>query len=404
MTDRPLPDARDAHVFRTAADSAPIDRARLAAYLDTVGMPLDPDAPIEQFGTGMANINYRLTLRLPSGQLKDQQEALRLPGGQLKDQQEALRLPSGQLKDQEKTTSKTVVLRRPPGGDLPPGAHDMAREHRILSRLWKALPLAPQSFHLCEDRSVIGVPFQLIEYRPGLVIKGDDKRHFEGRPDVAAWTGRMLVETLVAVQQVDTRAVGLDDLGKPEGFVARAIKGWRGRAERLELAPDVRALIAEVGGWLERQSVRDRPATLLHSDFKLDNLIVDPATLAPVAIVDWDMGTRGDPLFDLATLLSYWAEPGDPACMSDMKQLPTAAPGFPTRNEVVAAYAKLTGIDVSDYPVFRVLAMFKLAVVLLQLHALWGRGAAKGADYAGLAKVASELLEFAGDVARGKVG
>ena len=112
------------------------------------------------------------------------------------------------------------------------------------------------------------------------------------------------------------------------------------------------------------------------------------------------MGTRGDPLFDLATLLSYWAEPGDPQCMHDMKQLPTAAPGFQTRAKV-AAYARLTGTDVSDFPAFRVLAMYKLAVVLLQLHALWRRGAAEGPRYAGLAKVADELLEMTHDVAQG---
>ena len=354
-------EAEDAHVFRAAADSAPLEPARLAAYLESIGLPLDAAVSIVQFGTGMANINYRLTA-----------------GGQ------------------------RLVLRRPPDGDLPPGAHDMAREYRILSRLWKALPLAPRALHLCEDRGVIGVPFQLIEYRPGLVIRGDDKLHFAAKPDVAAATGRMLVETLVAVHRVDTRAVGLDDLGKPEGFVQRAIKGWRGRGERLDLSPENRALIAEIGDWLAQASIRSRAATLLHSDFKLDNLIVEPATLAPVAIVDWDMGTRGDPLFDLATLLSYWAEPGDPACMHDMKQLPTAAPGFPSRNEVVAMYAKLTGTDVSDYPMFRVLAMLKLAVVLLQLDALWRRGAATGAGYADFSRIASELLVLAKDVANGR--
>ncbi|MDX2156725.1 MAG: phosphotransferase family protein [Hyphomicrobiaceae bacterium] len=350
----------DAHVFRPAGEAFPLDTARLGAHLAAVGLPLDLDEPILQFGTGMANINYRL-----------------------------------------KAAGRMLVLRRPPDGDLPPGAHDMAREHRILSRLWRALPLAPESVHLCEDRSVIGVPFQLIEYRPGLVIKGDDKRHFEGRPEVAAATGRMLVETLAAIHAVDAEAVGLGDLGKPEGFVQRAIRGWTLRAERLELETDTRALTREVSDWLGRQSFRPNAPTLLHSDFKLDNLIVEPGTLRPVAIVDWDMGTRGDPLFDLATLLSYWAEPGDPACMHDMKQLPTAAPGFPARNEVVAEYARITGRDVSDYPVLRVVAMLKLAVVLLQLHALWARGAAKGADYADLARIAKELLVMAKDAARG---
>jgi aminoglycoside phosphotransferase (APT) family kinase protein len=351
----------DAHVFRASSDAFPIDTARLGTYLAGVGLPLDLSEPVKQFGTGMANINYRL-----------------------------------------KAGGRMLVLRRPPDGDLPPGAHDMAREHRILSRLWRALPLAPESVHLCEDKTVIGVPFQLIEYRPGLVINGDDKRHFEGRPDVAAATGHMLVETLAAVHAVDADAVGLGDLGKPEGFIDRTRKGWSGRAERLEPRPETTMLAREVSEWLARQSVKARAPTLLHSDFKLDNLIVEPGTLKPVAIVDWDMGTRGDPLFDVATMLSYWAEAGDPACMHDMKQLPTAAPGFPTRSDVVAAYARSTGRDVSDFPVLRVLAMFKLAVVLLQLHALWKRGSAKGDDYADMDRIATELLVFAKDAAEGR--
>ena len=351
----------DAHVFRAPAEAFPLDLQALGTYLAAIGLPLDPACPVQQFGTGMANINYRLTA-----------------GG------------------------RPLVLRRPPDGDLPPGAHDMAREHRILSRLWQALPLAPRSIHLCEDRLVIGVPFQLIEYRPGLVIKGDDKRHFLGHPEVAAATGRMLVETLCEIHAVDPDSVGLGDLGRPEGFIARAIKGWSGRAERLDLPDATRNLARELAGWLAQQKIGTRRPTLLHSDFKLDNLIVEPGTLRPVAIVDWDMGTRGDPLFDLATMLSYWAEPDDPACMHDMKQLPTAAPGFPTRNEVVDHYGRLTGRDVSDFPVLRGVAMFKLAVVLLQLHALWKRGAAKGDDYAGMARIAEELLEFARDVAAGR--
>lgn len=352
----------DAHVFRTAADATRIESARLATYLDSIGLPLDVNEPILQFGTGMANINYRLKA-----------------GGRL------------------------LVLRRPPDGDLPPGAHDMVREHRILSRLWRALPLAPESVHLCTDRSVIGAPFQLIDYRPGLVIKGDDTRHFEGRPDVALRTGAMLVETLAAIHAVDPKAVGLADLGKPDGFVSRAIAGWSGRADRLDIPDETRNLCRDVAGWLGRQAVATRPPTLLHSDFKLDNLIVQPASLRPVAIVDWDMGTRGDPLFDLATLLSYWVEPGDPACMHDMKQLPTAAPGFPSRRDVIEAYARVTGRDVGDLAALRVLAIFKLAVVLLQLHALWKRGAAKGDDYRPLQRIATELLAFAGEVSRGVV-
>ena len=357
----PAKPAADAHVFRSLEQSAPLDRARLAAYLESVRLPLDPDEPIRQFGTGLANINYRLTA-----------------GG------------------------RRLVLRRPPGGALPPGAHDMAREHRILSRLWRVHPLAPESLHLCEDRDVIGVPFQLIDYRPGLVIKGDDQSRFVGRLDVARATSDMLLDTLISVHRVDCAAIGLDTLGKPEGFIARALKGWVGRGARLDVAPTTARLLAEVGGWLERQPVQTRAPVLLHSDFKLDNMIGHPETLAPVAIVDWDMGTRGDPLFDLATMLSYWTEPGDPPCMHALRQMPTTAPGFVTRREVVATYARAMDVDVSDWSALRVLAMLKLAVVLLQLFALYQRGAAKGTDYAELDQVATELLAYATDVAHGR--
>lgn len=356
----PAPPA-DAHVFRAATDAQPIDAGRLAAYLSGIGLPLDPSVPIRQFGTGLANINYALAA-----------------GG------------------------RKLVLRRPPDGELPPGAHDMAREHRILSRLWMVHPLAPRSLHLCEDKSVVGVPFQLIEYRPGLVIKGDDRLRFEGRPDLARATSNMLLDTMVSVHAVDCARIGLETLGKPEGFIARNIKGWLGRGARLELAPDTAARLKEVSEWLAVRPVRDAMPVLLHSDIKLDNMILDPETLAPVALVDWDMGTRGDPLLDLATTLSYWAEAGDPDCMHALKQMPTCAPGFASRAEVVQAYAARTGVDLSDWPQIRVLGLLKLAVVLLQLFALYQRGAAKGSDYAGLDRVATELLEFSITIAHGR--
>lgn len=348
----------DAHSFKPSDHSHPIDRQRLAAYLSSAGLTLDPDAPIEQFATGLANLNYRLTVN-----------------------------------------GAPAVLRRPPEGDLPPGAHDMAREHRILSRLNEALPLAPRSFHLCEDKAIIGAPFQIIEYRPGLVIKGDDRARLNGHPERCAQLGATLVETLVAIHRVDTAAIGLDTLGRPDDFIARAIKGWRGRAERLDPAPATRSCAAEVGTWLERQSFASRAPVLLHCDFKLDNIILDPETFAPRAVIDWDMGTRGDPLFDLATLLSYWTEPGDPECMHRLKQMPTAAPGFPSRSEIVASYARLTGADVSDFHAHRVLAMFKLAIVFLQLHALRGTGPDKDPAYATFDTLAHDLLEYARDVA-----
>ena len=356
------PKARaDAHVFKSHDSADPLDRDALAAYLSTHDLPLDDDFPIEQFATGLANLNYRLGV-------------------------------AGAL----------AVLRRPPAGDLPPGAHDMAREHTILSRLHEALPLAPRSIHYCAEPGIIGAPFQIIEYRPGLVIKGDDRTQLDGHPDRCAALGRMLVDTLVSIHRVDAASVGLDILGKPEGFIDRARSGWRKRADRLEPEGRLRHLVDEIGTWLARQATAERAPTLLHCDFKLDNVILDPMTFVPLAIVDWDMGTRGDPLFDLATMLSYWTEPGDPECMHRLRQMPTAAPGFPTRNEIVTAYARATGIEVGDYPAMRILAMFKLAVVFMQLHALRGRGPDADPLYATFDRLATDLLEFTHEAMHGR--
>lgn len=348
----------DAHHFKDAADAHPIDAIVLARYLETVGLALDMEVPIQQFATGLANVNYRLSV-------------------------------NGRL----------MVLRRPPPGDLPPGAHDMKREHRVLSRLHEVHPLAPQSLHLCEDTAILGVPFQIIEYRPGTVIKGNDATLLNGKPDVCAQLGQMLVETLVSVHQVDVATIGLENFGKPEGFIPRAIKGWRNRAERLQPVTTTAALATELGTWLEAQSINDRAPTLLHSDMKLDNLILDPTTLQPTAIVDWDMSTRGDPLFDLATMLSYWTEADDPECMHRLAQMPTTLPGFPTRDQVVEVYASLTGINVDDFKVLRVLAMYKLAVVFLQLHALYGKGPDADPRYSEFDRLGEELFLFTRDVA-----
>ena len=290
-----------------------------------------------------------------------------------------------------------AVLRRPPAGPLPPGAHDMAREHRILSRLPDALPVAPRSLHLCEDVAVMGAPFQILEYRPGRTIHAT-------LPDDLAQQAPALCETmlttLAAVHAVDTKALGLDTLGRPDGFLGRAAAGWQRRGLAVA-SPEAAALLDALGTWLQNNAVADGPPTLLHNDFKLDNLILDPATLEPTALVDWDQGTRGDPLFDLATLLSYWTEPGDPQAMQDLRQMPTAAPGFLSREQAAMRYAELTGRDLSGFRFYRVLGILKLGVIFLQLHALHRSGATTDARYIAFGPLGTGILAFARDVAAG---
>lgn len=348
--------------LRSLAESRELDWGAVAAHLAGHGLRLDPAFTPRQFAGGLANLNFLLRI-----------------------------------------DDAWAVLRRPPDGPLPPGAHDMAREHRILSTLWRALPLAPRSLHLCTDAGIAGAPFQLLEFRQGIAVRGDSLSPLPATRETGAALSALLVETLAAIHAVDPAAVGLADLGRPAGFFARTAAGWIGRAERVApggLSPAARAL----ADWLAAAEVRDaeRP-TLLHNDFKLDNVLIDPATRAPVAVVDWDMGTRGDPLFDLATLLSYWTEPGDPASMHELAQMPTAHAGFLTRAEAADAYARATGRDLSGLKPYRVLTMLKLGVVFHQLHALHRAGKTADPRYAGFGALAEALFDFTLDIVNDKI-
>jgi aminoglycoside phosphotransferase (APT) family kinase protein len=345
---------------RTAEQSIPLDWEAVGAYLAGNGLRLDRDPPPRQFTGGLANLNY----------------LIHLDGG-------------------------PAVLRRPPLGELPAGAYDMAREFHILSRLPDALPFVPRGLFLGADASVIGVQFQIIEYRPGLVIREHIPPELAGRPEVGARLSQVLLETLAAIHAVDSAAVDLDDLGRPAGFLARAVSGWRRRG-LAALEEGSGALHGDLGTWLERHLVPDGAPALLHNDFKLNNVILDPRDLSPVAVVDWDQGTRGDPLFDFATLLSYWVHEDDPPALHDMAQMPADEGGFFPREQAVASYAALSGRDVSHFLFHRVLAMYKLGVIFLQLGYRWRSGATTEPRYAGLTAIGTGIVEFAHEIAKGR--
>jgi aminoglycoside phosphotransferase (APT) family kinase protein len=346
--------------LRSAADSVPLDWAAVRTYLAPHGHRLDADPPPRQFAGGLANLNYLIHL-----------------------------------------DGKPAVLRRPPMGELPPGAYDMAREFRILSRLPDALPFIARGLHLCDDPAIIGQRFQIIEYRPGLVIREHLPPDLAHRPEIGARLSRVLLETIAAIHAVDTKAVGLDDLGRPEGFLARGVAGWRKRG-LAAMEPGTETLHTGTGLWLEQHIVSDGPPGLLHNDFKLNNMILDPRDFTPRAVVDWDQGTRGDPLFDFATLLSYWIHEDDPPAMHDMEQMPAVEACLCSRQDAVAAYASLSGRDMSDFRFHRVLAMYKLAVIFLQLGLRYRTGATREPRYAPLAGIGTGILEFTHEIAQGR--
>jgi aminoglycoside phosphotransferase (APT) family kinase protein len=264
-----------------------------------------------------------------------------------------------------------------------------------------ALPFVPRGLFLGADASVMGAQFQIIEYRPGLVIREHLPAELAGRPEVGARLSQVLLETLAAIHSVDTAVVGLDDLGRPSGFLARAVSGWRKRGVAA-MEQGTETLHAELGTWLEHHLVPDGAPALLHNDFKLNNVILDPRDLSPVAVVDWDQGTRGDPLFDFATLLSYWVHEDDPPALHDMAQMPADEGGFWPREQAVAAYAALSGRDMSNFLFHRVLAMYKLGVIFLQLGYRWRSGATREPRYAGLTAIGTGVVEFAHEIAKGR--
>lgn len=347
--------------LRTLEESVPQGWPKLAAYLAGHGIALSLDPPPRQFSGGLANLNYLIM-----------------------------------------ADGKEAVLRRPPLGILPPGAYDMGREFGILDRLSRGLDLAPAAIHLCTDPEVIGAPFQIIEYRRGFAVRNALPPVLKEIKDIGVRLSGLMIDVLVRVHAVDTEVLGLGDLGRPDGFLRRAAEGWSKRA-LIATQGSTSPLIPELSDWLQRNLVPDGKPALLHNDIKLDNILLDGATLAPVAVLDWDQCTRGDALFDLATTLSYWTEEHDPPAMHRLQQMPTAHRGFLTREQAALAYAKATGRDLSDFRFHRVLAIFKLAVIFHQLHARYRQGATQDPRYAGFGELADGILEFAHTVAKGEV-
>ncbi len=291
------------------------------------------------------------------------------------------------------------VLRRPPLGPIPPGAHDMRREHRVLSVLHQRFPLAPQSLLLCEDESVIGAVFIVEERRVGFVIRDDIPEEFAGRPELNRRIGFALVDALADLHRVDANEIGLGDLGRVEGYLERQLSGWTRRWEASLGGPEEResrSTMAPALDWLARTLPKERAGALLHNDYRLDNCLLDtedPARI--VAVLDWDMCTRGDPLADLGYLLNYWVEPGDDPNWRAIASMPTWRAGFPSRDEAVARYAARTQSDVGDILWYQVFAAFKLAVIIQQIYIRYVRGQTRDRRFASYATRVIGLAEKA---------
>ena len=256
------------------------------------------------------------------------------------------------------------VLRRPPRGAFLPSAHDVGREYRVLTGLARANVRAPKPLLMCEEESVIGAQFYLMERVDGIVIRDQLPQGFD--PNDHRAIGGELVDALVELHDVDPIACGLDALGKGSGYLERQLRRWYGQLE-LTL-PHTRPVpvLHEVMKWLQESVPESGAVTIVHGDYKLDNAMftVDTPTRL-VAILDWEMCTLGDPLADLGWMVTCWREAGDdPNDWFARISRVTEASGFASRNDLIERYASHTGRDVTSLDWYRVLAIFKLAILL----------------------------------------
>jgi aminoglycoside phosphotransferase (APT) family kinase protein len=286
-----------------------------------------------------------------------------------------------------------LVLRRPPLGPVAESAHDMTREHTVLSRLWQGFDKAPRARALCEDTSVIGAPFFLMERMPGIVVRDRVPDRFGGGDDLEAnrALSTVVIDTLVELHAVDAVSCELGGLGHPEGFLDRQVDGWWGRWTRARHEDN--PVADEVGAWLRDHLPASGQPTLLHNDWRLDNMAVSPDDPGRcVAVYDWDMATRGDPLADVGTLMASWYEVGEER--STLAPMPTTSPGWMSRSEALGRYGELSGRDISQINWYVVFGTWKLGVVLQQIYIRWLRGQTEDPRFEPLGEGARALFRL----------
>jgi aminoglycoside phosphotransferase (APT) family kinase protein len=298
-----------------------------------------------------------------------------------------------------------LVVRRPPFGALAPGAHDMGREYRVLSRLHTAYPRAPRALLHCADPAVIGAEFFVNEYRSGVVVWDSVPDSMAGMPDAGRRIGLAVVDALADLHEVDPAEVGLSDLGRPDGYLERQLAGWQKRWTAVEPQcgdDETIRVVREVATRLSARVPRSGRSGIVHNDYKVDNcqfLPGDPDRVT--SVFDWDMATLGDTLVDLGTLLNYWpdttVEPSSDAAFIVVPGM--HALGLPDRNEVIERYAASSSHDLSNIAWYEAFGCWKTVVILQQLYARYVRGETtdqrmrdRGDDVAPLARRALGLL------------
>lgn len=326
-----------------------LDAAALGAYLDR---ELSGGAPgpvqIEQFPGGYSNLTYRV-----------------------------------------RRGDVEYVLRRPPFGSKVKSAHDMGREVAVLSKLAPVYARAPRVIAFEPTGEVLGAPFYLMERRHGVILRKQLPAELVADPAALRHLGELLVDALVDLHAVDYAAADLGDLGKPAGYVERQVAGWTERYQGSQ-TDDIPA-VAEITAWLAAHHPPDGAPALIHNDFKFDNVVFAPDLGSITGVLDWEMATLGDPLMDLGTSLSYWAQASDPPVYRQLPFGPTATPGMLTRQEVARRYLERSGRRTDSLVFYYAFGLLKTAVIAQQIYYRYAKGLTQDARF-GAMIVAVRLL------------
>jgi len=352
------------HSLTIPSDSAPVrpgeelDLAALSHWLQGKIEGAERGIAVEQFPSGHSNLTYLL-----------------------------------RIGDRE------YVLRRGPLGPVAPKAHDMAREFRVLQLVHPHFPQAPNVFHLCEDTSVLGGTFFLMERRHGLILRDDIPPQLASEPTYSKQLSETFIDCIVRFHAIDISKTGLIALGRPDGFLERQVQGWTDRWNRAKT--EEMPAMDRVIRWLDDRRPDSPASTLVHNDYKIDNVMIRFGCLDRIeAVLDWEMATVGDPLADLGLTLCYWAWADAPQLSARGAPALTTQPGWYTRDQFIQRYAERSGRDVSQIGYYEVLGVFKLAVIMQQIYYRFRRGQTHDTRFQNFDKQVKGLVELADSLTR----
>ena len=284
---------------------------------------------------------------------------------------------------------RDLVLRKPPVGTKAASAHDMKREFLIQSRLQPIYPLVPNMIALCDDQSIMGSDFYVMQHVEGQIFRRDIPAGIT-TTDISVMADS-LINGLVQLHAVDSSV--LQELNKGPGYVQRQVEGWSKRF-RNALTDDV-PTAEKLMAWLAANQPADVDSCIIHGDWRIDNVVFDLEHSRIVGVLDWELATVGDPLMDLGSALAYWVDRGDDEAFAFLRRQPSHLPGMPTREEFVERYLELSGRNCSDFTFYEVFGLFRLAVIIQQIWARYRAGQTTNPAFAGFGDAVNTLINRA---------